>query len=148
MEPDNHIQIVDLSSPIVIDIDSEKLVSAVTVPGRISALCSENGEVIRSFRRGYTTPLDQWTFGWLMTGNDERPVAFTPEPVEVVTANNYPLRGNHWSVDGNWNPSRELLIQHLRTTHGNQLLATWNIETWSDKDSQSCHVQCTFRNLF
>ena len=74
-----------------------------------------------------------------MTGNDERPVAFTPEPVEVVTTNNYPLRGNHWSVDGNWNPSRELLIQHLRTTHGNQLLATWNIETWSREELRSVH---------
>lgn len=74
-----------------------------------------------------------------MTGNDERPLAFVPEPTQVVTTGNYTLRGNHWSVSGDWNPSRETVVQHLRAVHSQQLQANWNIESWSIDELRSLH---------
>jgi hypothetical protein len=66
-------------------------------------------------------------------------VAFRPEPIEVATTGNYPLRGNHWSVEGNWNPTREYVAQHLRSAHASQLQAGWDIESWSAEELRSLH---------
>ncbi|MBX3437281.1 MAG: hypothetical protein KF861_07325 [Planctomycetaceae bacterium] len=135
--PENHIQIVDASN--VLDADIAELVSELTFGGSPVVLYVEQGAIARSFQRGCTTPLDQWTFGWLMTGNDERPVDFDPEPIDVATTGHYRLRGNHWSVDGNWNPSREYVIQHLRAAHPSQLQPEWDIEVWSLEELRSVH---------
>ena len=102
---ENHIQVIDQSGPV--DLDIAQVVATQHPVNAPFVAYVEKGEIARSFHGGCTTPLDQWTFGWLMTGNDERPVPFRPEPISVVTSGNYPLRGNHWSVDGNANPTRE-----------------------------------------
>ncbi len=135
--PENHIQIVDISVPVEADIS--QIIAERSPTDSPLVVCIEEGEIVRSFQRGCTTPLDQWTFGWMMTGNDERPVAYAPEPVQVATTGNYPLRGNHWSVEGNWNPTREYVIHHLRSIHSNQLQADWNIESWSIEELRSVH---------
>ncbi len=90
---------------------------------------------------GCTTPLDAWTFGWLIKGQNERPKAAIPEAVEVETTGHYPLRGNHWSIDGIWNPSHDTLVRHLRgPNHGHQITANnWQIKTWSDEELRSLH---------
>jgi hypothetical protein len=96
-------------------------------------------EVVRYFRSGCTTPLDSWTFGWLLKGVNERPAGVVSEAARVETTNNYPLRGNHWSVDGDWQPSRETVVSHLRGPHGVQVPAQYNIETWSLEELRSLH---------
>lgn len=134
---ENHIQIIDKSGPVAADIAD--VVIHLNPENAPVVVYVENGDITRSFRGGCTTPLDQWTFGWLMTGNDQRPAPYHPEAVTVATSGNYPLRGNHWSVEGNFNPSREYIIQHLRSVHGGYLQANWNIETWSHEELLSAH---------
>ena len=134
---ENHIQIIDKSGPVGADIAD--VVMQLNPENAPVVVYVENGDIARSFRGGCTTPLDQWTFGWLMTGNDQRPAPYHPEAVTVATSGNYPLRGNHWSVEGNFNPSRDYVIQHLRSVHGGYLQANWNIETWSQEELLSAH---------
>jgi hypothetical protein len=58
----------------------------------------------------------------------------------VKTTNSYPLRGNHWSIEGDSNPSTEKLISHLRgPNHGHQIAANQTIETWSYEELRSLH---------
>lgn len=134
---ENHIQIIDKSGPVTADIAN--VVVQLNHENAPVVVYVENGDIARSFRGGCTTPLDQWTFGWLMTGNDQRPAPYHPEAITVATSGNYPLRGNHWSVEGHLNPSREYIIQHLRSVHGGYLQANWNIETWSQEELLSAH---------
>ena len=103
-QPENHVQIIDRSGPIESDIS--QIVARLQTLNAPVVVFVEDGEISRSFQSGCTTPLDQWTFGWLMTGHDERPAPFLPQPITVTTSGNYPLRGNHWSVDGNPSPTR------------------------------------------
>lgn len=131
--PDNHIQIVDRGAV-------SDLVEKLGVRDFPTVACISDGEIVRAFQQGCTTPLDSWTLSWLMKGQDERPTPVKPEPVTVATTGNYPLRGNHWSVDGVWNPSKELLVGHLRSpVHGPQLTASYQIETWSVEELRSLH---------
>lgn len=135
--PENHIQIIDVASNA--DSDVALLAASLHPLNGPVVVCVERGEVTRAFHRGCTTPLDQWTFGWLMTGDDQRPIPYPPLPVSVPTTDHYPLRGNHWSVEGNFNPTREYTIQHLRSAHARELLADWNIESWSLEELRSVH---------
>lgn len=131
--PDNHIQIVDRA-------DVPELAELLKDRELPSVVCVENGEVLRYFKHGCTTPLDAWTFGWLMKGINERPKPAVPEKIEVETTGHYPLRGNHWSVDGDFNPGREKVIQHLRGEfHSPQLMAEWKIDEWSVEELRSLH---------
>ena len=134
--PENHIQIVDRAT--VAD-----LVEKLEVRDFPTVACITDGEIIRAFQSGCTTPLDSWTLSWLMKGKDERPTPIKPEPITVATTGNYPLRGNHWSLDGIWNPSKEALVSHLRgPVHGPQLAASYSsyqIETWSVEELRSLH---------
>ena len=131
--PENHIQIVDREA--VTD-----LVSKLNVREFPTVACVSDGEILRSFKDGCTTPLDVWTFGWLIKGQNERPTAPIPEPIRVATTGNYPLRGNHWSVDGAWSPSKEFMVAHLRgATHGQQINVSWKIESWSYEELRSLH---------
>ncbi len=131
--PDNHIQIVDRA-----DVpEFAELLKDRELP---SVICIENGEVLRYFKHGCTTPLDAWTFGWLMKGVNERPKPAVPEKIEVETTGHYPLRGNHWSVDGDFNPSHEKVVHHLRGEfHSPQLMAEWKIDEWSVEELRSLH---------
>ena len=130
---DNHIQIVDRS-------DVPKLAELLQDRELPSVVCVENGEVIRYFKHGCTTPLDAWTFGWLMKGQNERPQAAVPEAIQVETTGHYPLRGNHWSVEGDFNPTPTTLVTHLRSpNHASQLAADWQIEDWSVEELRSLH---------
>lgn len=136
-ESTNHIQIVDRTRPIEADI--QPIVAQIPASDGPVVVSIEDGAVVRSFKRGCTTPLDQWTFGWLMTGNDDRPVDFDPEPVKVAATGNYRLRGNHWSIEGDWNPTRESVARHLRTSHPGSIQAGWTIESWSLEELRSLH---------
>ncbi len=100
----------------------------------------EGDEIVRAFRSGCTTPLDAYTFAWLAKGIDERPPGQIPEIARVDWTGNYPLRGNHWTIDGMASPSRETLLGHLRgPIHGPQIRADYVIESWSYEELRSLH---------
>jgi hypothetical protein len=131
--PENNIQIVDRDA-------IPDLVAKLKSREYPAVACIEDGEVVRSFTSGCTTPLDAWTFDWLAKGVNERPKAPVPEAVQVASTGSYPLRGNHWSVDGDWNPSRERVIEHLRgPNHVAYLQASWHIDSWSYEELRSLH---------
>ena len=130
---DNHIQIVDRD-------DVPHLAELLKDRELPSVVCIENGEVLRYFKHGCTTPLDAWTFSWLMKGQNERPKPATPEAIEVETTGHYPLRGNHWSVDGDFNPTQAKLVEHLHGEyHSRQLITDWKIGEWSVEELRSLH---------
>jgi len=130
---DNHVQLVDRR-------DAPELIEQLKGSEFPVVACLDQGEIVRSFKDGCSTPLDAWTFGWLLKGVNERPRAPIPEAIRVATTGHYPLRGNHWSVDGENNPSRDLLVSHLKTaTHVNYLNADWKLEEWSVEELRSLH---------
>jgi hypothetical protein len=131
--PENHLQIVDRESIL-------ELVEHLNVRDYPTVACVDHGQIVRSFTAGCTTPLDAWTFGFLAKGVDERPPGTVAETARVETTGHYPLRGNHWSVDEDWTPTREKVVNHLRgPNHGHQIRAGWAIETWSYEELRSLH---------
>jgi hypothetical protein len=129
----SHLQIIDRDTV-------PELVKQLHAGAFPTVACIEDGEIVRSFQDGCTTPLDMWTFGWLLKGIDERPAASIPEAARAETTGHYPLRGNHWSVDGDWTPARETVISHLRgPNHSVHLNRSWAIETWSYEELRSLH---------
>ena len=123
--PEDHVQIIDAG-------EVPDLAERLNIHEFPSVACVSGDEIVRSFKDGCSTPLDAWTFGWLLKGRSERPRAAIPEAVRVHTTGSYPLRGNHWSIEGDWNPSRERLVSHLRgPNHGTQLQASWTVESWA-----------------
>jgi hypothetical protein len=130
--PENHLQIIDQK------VIAEYL-KHIDLKHYPVILCVSGEEIVRSFRTGCTTPLDAWTFGWLAKGVNERPEAEVAEAAKVESTGHFPLRGNHWSIDEDWYPSRERVIGHLRGAHGNQLQAAWAIESWSYEELRSLH---------
>jgi hypothetical protein len=132
-QPDSHVQVVDQS-------EAAGLVEQLNVKEFPAIACIDHGEVVRSFQSGCTTPLDRWTISWLAKGIDERPATSPSESARVATTNNYPLRGNHWSVDGDWNPTRDTVVHHLRSpNHVAHLLTAWKIDSWSYEELRSLH---------
>ncbi len=131
--PDSHVQIVPREA-LPEFVESLKLTDFPAVAG------IEGDEVVRYFKTGCTTPLDAWTFGWLISGKNERPTAEVPEPVRVAATGSYRLRGNHWSVDGDWNPSKPTVLTHLRGPyHSTSAGAYGAIENWSLEELRSLH---------
>ena len=130
--PNNHLQIVERDA-------IPELVVQLKVREYPTVACISNGEIIRSFKDGCSTPLDAWTFGWLIKGEWERPKAVVPEAIRVKSTGSYPLRGNHWSVEGDLNPSREKIMSHLRGPHGSQIAANYAIDGWSYEELRSLH---------
>ena len=130
---DNHIQIVDAEQ-------IPELIKKLNVHEFPTVACVNEGEILRSFKDGCSTPLDAWTFGWLIKGESERPRGAISEEIRVAWTGQYPLRGNHWNVEGDWNPSKEKVITHLRgENHGIYLAPYPNIETWSSEEIRSLH---------
>ncbi len=130
---DNHLQIVDREA--LVDLADE-----FEDRGYPFVACIDDGKILRSFTSGCTTPLDAWTFGFLAKGIDERPGGFVPEEARVESTGNYPLRGNHWSVEDDWNPTRARVISHLRgPNHASQIRPAWKIEDWSYEELRSLH---------
>ena len=130
---ENHVQIVNREQVA-------ELVSKLNVTDFPTVACVENGEIVRWFKSGCTTPLDIWTFGFLANGVNERPKGSVPEAAKVETTHHWPLRGNHWSVDEDWNPSKDKTVKHLRgPNHGHQIRTGWEIETWSYEELRSLH---------
>jgi hypothetical protein len=130
---DDHLQIVDRSA--VADLVEQLKVRQFPTVAAVS-----DGQIVRSFQAGCTTPLDVWTFGFLAKGIDERPPGSVPEAARVETTGNYPLRGNHWSIDEDWNPPREKVVNHLRgPVHGGQTAKYSNLESWSYEELRSLH---------
>lgn len=132
-DPTDHIQIVNAA-------DIPELVERWQLPEYPAVVCIEKGEILRSFKDGCSTPLDPYMFGWLLKGFDERERPPVAEAVEVETSGHYPLRGNHWSVDGDWSPSQERIVFHLRGPNHNGLFPQeWRIESWSTEELRSLH---------
>lgn len=130
---DSHVQLIDQgdAADLLKQLDASEFPVVACVSGR---------EIVRSFKDGCSTPLDAWTFGWLIKGVNERPREPIPTAIRVATTGHYPLRGNHWTVDGDTNPSRETLVAHLRgANHANLLNADWKIEDWSTEELRSLH---------
>jgi hypothetical protein len=131
--PENMVQIVDREkvAALVEQLNKQDFPAVAAI---------ENGEIVRAFKSGCTTPLDRWTFGFLAKGIDERPPGMVPEKAKVETTGSYPLRGNHWSVEGDWNPTKEVVITHLRgPNHVAYLQAAWHIDDWSLEELKSLH---------
>ena len=62
------------------------------------------------------------------------------EAARVETTGHYPLRGNHWSIDGDWDPTKATVVSHLRgPTHGHQVVRYGSIESWSYEELRSLH---------
>ncbi len=131
--PQNMVQIVDRDEvPDLVEKLDHKEFPTVA--------CIDHGEIVRYFRSGCTTPLDAWTFGFLAKGVDERPAGVVLEAARVESTGSYPLRGNHWSVEGDWNPTREKVVSHLHgPNHEEQLIPAWHIESWSLEELRSLH---------
>ena len=111
--------------------------------------CLANGEIIRSFTKGCRTPLDVWTFGWLLHGRDERLEPLLDAKVTIDWTGHYPLRGNHWSVEGEWLPTFEFLVEHMRgENHLTQVPPRWPIESWSYDEVRSLHDDVHENNGF
>ena len=129
----NHLQIIDVEQV-------SDLAPQLNVRSYPAVVGMHNGGIVRSFASGCTTPLDAWTFGWLATGIDARPRPAILEAISVQTTGHFPLRGNHWSINGEWNPSRQTVIAHLRgLNHARQSLKFGNIESWSFEELRSLH---------
>lgn len=129
---DCHLQIVDREA-------FPELIAHFNIRSFPTVICINDKEVVRSFNSGCTTPLDSWTFGFLLKGENERPKGSVPEAARVAWTGSYPLRGNHWSIDGDWSPSKDRVVSHLRNTHGNQIAANYAIESWSVEEVKSLH---------
>jgi hypothetical protein len=130
---ENHVQIIDRD--VIPD-----LVRDLNVREFPTVACITEGKIVRAFKSGCTTPLDAWTFGWLYKGQNERPAASVLEPARVESTGSYRLRGNHWSVDGDWNPPKTTVVSHLRSPiHAYGLAANWRIENWSYEELRSLH---------
>jgi hypothetical protein len=139
--PDNHVQIVERDAV-------PDLVTELNVREFPTVACISDGEIVRSFKEGCTTPLDGWTFGFLLTGKSLRPRGAVLEAARVASTGSYPLRGNHWSIEGDWNPSKEKLVGHLRgPNHGHQIAASWTVEVWSYEELRSLHDDLHEREL-
>ena len=132
-----HVRIIDKADAVSLLKLSDDEADAVRVP---TVLARSGDEVVRYFKDGCSTPLDRWTFDWLITGQERRP---TPPPMAEVTvqsSGNYPLRGSHWSVEGDWHPAREKVLLHLRgPNHSHQLRAEWKLDDWSREELRSLH---------
>jgi hypothetical protein len=129
----SHIQIVDESA-------FPEVVEQFKLPEFPLVACISDGEIVRSFKDGCSTPLDVWTFGWLLKGESERPKSSIPETVRVETTGNYRLRGNHWTVEGNPNPPKEVVVSHLRgPNHGHASGSYGAIDGWSYEELRSLH---------
>ncbi|HZZ26799.1 MAG TPA: hypothetical protein VFE46_02230 [Pirellulales bacterium] len=130
----NHLQIVDKDDvpELIKQLGKQEYPTVASV--------DKEGQVVRYFRFGCTTPLDMWTFGFLAKGIDERPAGFVMEAAKVDWTGHYPLRGNHWSVEGNWSPTKEETVTHLHgPNHQSQLIPEWHIEAWSLEELRSLH---------
>jgi hypothetical protein len=129
----NHVQIIDGK-------EIPDLVALLKVKEYPTVACIENGQIVRSFKEGCTTPLDAWTFGWLLKGQNERPQSAISEVARVETTGNYRLRGNHWTLEGDPNPSKQTIVNHLRgPNHGHASGAYGAIENWSYEELRSLH---------
>ncbi len=131
--PDSHVQIVKRD-------EAPEFAKSLTATDLPAVAGIEGDEAVRYFKTGCTTPLDQWTFGWLISGKDQRPASAVSEAARVASTGNYRLRGNHWSIEGDFNPSQEKVVAHLHgPNHGHVSWGYGNIETWSLEEVRSLH---------
>ena len=136
--PENHLQVIDREGPD--ESEAAELVGQLDVREFPTVACVSEGKIVRSYKTGCRTPLDVWTFGFLAKGVDERPKGFVLEAARAESTGHYPLRGNHWSVDEDWNPSRTKVIGHLRgPNHAHQAARYADIESWSYEELRSLH---------
>lgn len=125
---------------IVTADERRDLVEKLALQSFPAVVAIHNGEVIRSFRSGCTTPLDEYTFEWMRSGVNYRPASEPLLQPTVAWSGSYPLRGSHWSVDGSYSPSQSQLLRHLRgANHAHLIPGDWMIESWSYEELRSLH---------
>lgn len=132
---------------IVSDDQVRPLVDRLKFQRYPAVVAVHDGDVIRSFQDGCTTPLDEYTFEWMRNGVSNRPADAPLLTATVPWSGTYPLRGSHWSVDGSYSPTQEHLLRHLRgANHRHLIPADWAIETWSYEELRSLHDDLHERN--
>lgn len=128
-EATNAIQLLDVDKH---QAESDRVLNALgqSTTGLPFMVAVEGGKIVRRLETGCTTPIDQWSLGWLATGIDERPDR-EKEPATVRRSGNYPLRGGWWTVNqyparAN-SPSRSYIIRHLTAggVHAGKFAADW-----------------------
>lgn len=129
----------------IVDVDENKqLADAIEqIHGEISLplfIKIEGGKIVREFKIGCTTPLDDYALGWLYTGVNNRPDASPAEVAQVPTSGHYPLRGSWWSVGSNWRPSHAQLVSHLSgaSAHRGKFELAW-LQSLSAAELNSVH---------
>ena len=128
-EPTNQIQILDVDKHTP---EADRVFNALDqqMPGLPFMVAVEGGKIVRRLETGCTTPIDQWSLGWLATGIDERPDR-EKEPATVRRSGNYPLRGGWWTVNqyparAN-SPNRNYIVSHLLEggKHAGKFATAW-----------------------
>ena len=89
-EPSNHIQIIDRD-------EIPEIVQKLKVREYPTVACIENAEIVRSFKDGCTTPLDSWTFGWLISV--KKRTACWIDPRDCPRGNDGQLSSSRKSLD-------------------------------------------------
>ena len=141
-EPTNAIQLLDVDDNT---IEADRVLNSLDqhMAGLPFMVAVEGGKIVRRLETGCTTPIDQWSLGWLATGIDERP-GREKEPATVKRSGNYPLRGGWWIVNqyparAN-SPSKNYIISHLLAggVHAGKFAADW-IKSLSIPELHSLH---------
>jgi hypothetical protein len=131
--PESHLQIVDSSQV-------PDLIARWEIREYPTVLTIEREDIVRSFKEGCSTPLDSYTFTWLLTGISAPSGPSSVSAITVPTSGSYPLRGNHWNFEGNWNPGHQYMVSHLRgPAHASLYPRSWPVEGWSDEELRSLH---------
>ena len=130
---ESHIQIVSAN-------DVADLVATQKVKSFPAVVAVHSGHITRSFTDGCNQPLDFWTFNWLLNGGKPPHGIKVSAPTTVVTTGHYPLRGSHWSIDGDYDPPREVVVEHLfEPQHVDLFPADWDVHSWSYEELRSLH---------
>ncbi|MDB4786208.1 thioredoxin family protein [bacterium] len=128
-ESTNHIQVIYAK-----DTELDEQLGIDSFP---SVVRIENDEIVRRLDQDCGTVFDEWAFGWLAKGKQERPPA--REKINVYTTKSYPVHGQRWNFEGRWNPSKSFMIRHLNSGIHRGKFNSWNLQSWSKAELWSLH---------
>jgi len=137
-EASNAIQLLDVDKDTV---EADRVLNALDqhTAGLPFMVAVEGGQIVRRLETGCTTPIDQWSLGWLATGKDERP-GREKEPATVKRSGNYPLRGGWWTVNQYRSPPKSYIVSHLLSggAHAGKFARDW-LNSLSVSELHSLH---------
>lgn len=98
-----------------------------------AAIYVEGDDIVRRLGEKCGLKRDAFAIGWLYTGQ-------TQVTHQQTQTGRYPLRGHWWSVSGDWKPTRQQVIQHLKTSsqHRGEFPSEW-LDTLSYEEAHSLH---------